>query len=477
MWSVTDPAWATQPDSALAAGDIDGDGWPEIVAVSEGGQLMAFDRFGQGLWKSSASVPPMGERGGAFLADLGADGSVEIVFGNQVYDSQGNLLTTGAHGRGSNNARPEFPTSFTADLDLDGVQEIVVGNALYDPSGATIWHNGEPDGFVAVGNFDSDPEGEMVVVSTNTLRLQDTDGTVIAGPVSMPGTGDGGPPTLADFDGDGQPEVGVANLSFYSVFDTDLSVLWSNPTIDESSSVTGSSAFDFDADGASEIVYSDEHFVYVWEGASGAVLHQGEGHASGTHLEYPVVAQVLGSGPPQIIVGSNNLIGEGWNGITLLVDSGRSWATTGSIWNQHAFMPTHINDDLSVPSDPEMPWLLGQGFRQNQVVTVPGVAAPDLLVEAHAYCPDGDLATLRLRPGNQGYASGPVEISVGLDGEQEDLATVTLAGGLPAAELGSVSEILLSGLESGAQLRVRIDPMNEVDECDETNNEVLVVVP
>ena len=57
------------------------------------------------------------------------------------------------------------------------------------------------------------------------------------------------------------------------------------------------------------------------------------------------------------------------------------------------------------------------------------------------------------------------------------MATVTLSAGLPAAELGRVSEMLLPGLESGAQLRVSMDPMNAVDECDETNNEVLVVVP
>jgi hypothetical protein len=39
LWSVLDEDWATQPDSALAAGDIDGDGWPEIVAVHEDGAL------------------------------------------------------------------------------------------------------------------------------------------------------------------------------------------------------------------------------------------------------------------------------------------------------------------------------------------------------------------------------------------------------------------------------------------------------
>jgi hypothetical protein len=474
LWSVLDEGWATQPDSALAAGDIDGDGWPEIVAVHEDGYLMAFDRFGVGLWKSVTPVPSLGERGGAFLADMEGDGSVEIIFGNQIYNSMGVLQGAGLYGRGSNSGRPEFPTSFAVDANLDGVQEVVVGNALYDPYGAAIWHNNLPDGFVAVGNFDSDPEAEFVVVSSNTIRIQDTDGTLLYGPVSLPGTGSGGPPTVADFDGDGSPEIGVANLSFYSMFDGDLTVLWSNPTIDESSSITGSSAFDFDADGASEVVYADEHDVWVWEGATGAVLHRGTGHASGTHLEYPVVAQVLGSGPPQIVVPSNNLIGEGWNGITLLVDSGRAWATTGSVWNQHAFMSTHIGEDMSVPASPAMPWNIGQGFRQNAVVTVPGQAAPDLFLEPHAWCPGVTETILRLRPANQGYTSGPFSISLSRPGESSPFRTVILEDGLPEATRGAVLDVALGSAEAELPITLRIDSLEDVTECDEDNNELVI---
>jgi len=474
LWSVLDEAWATQPDSALAAGDIDGDGWPEIVAVHEDGFLMAFDRFGVGLWKSVTPVPSLGERGGAFLSDMEGDGTVEIIFGNQIYNSEGVLQGAGLYGRGSNSGRPEFPTSFTVDANLDGTQEVVVGNALYDAYGDDLWHNNLPDGFTGVGNFDSDPEAEFVVVSSNTVRIQDTDGSLLHGPVSLPGTGAGGPPTVADFDGDGEPEVGVANLAFYSMMDGDLSVLWSNPTIDESSAITGSSAFDFDADGASEVVYADEHDVWVWEGATGAVLHQGTGHASGTHLEYPVVAQVMGSGPPQIVVPSNELIGPGWNGITLLADSGRTWANTGSIWNQHAFMPTHINDDLSIPANPPMPWNIGQGFRQNEVVTVPGMAVADLMLEPHAWCPGATETKLRVRPLNQGYGCGSFSVSVTRPGDSAPFQTKWVEDGLPQATRGAVLDFILPNEDAVLPLVVTIDSESTVDECEESNNEMTV---
>ena len=475
LWVQTDPAWRIQPDSQLAAADLDGDGWPEIVAVSADHRLMALDRFGVGLWISDATVPSGAERGGAFLTDLGGDGAVEIVYGNQIYDAGGALLATGAAGRGSNAERPEFPTSFTADVDLDGVQEIVVGNALYDASGNTIWANGQPDGFPAVGNFDDDPEAEIAVVSSNQVRVQDTNGAILFGPVSLAGSGSGGPPTVADFDGDGLPEIGVANLAFYTMLDTDLTQLWANPTQDASSSITGSSAFDFDADGASEVVYADELDVWVWEGGTGELIYQGDGHASGTHLEYPLVVQ-LDDGPPVIVIGSNNLSSAGWAGITVLGDSGRAWVPTRSVWNQHAFMPTHVADDLSVPANPTMPWTVGQGFRQNEVAEVPGVAAADVSAELHAVCDDAcpDELVLRLRVLNEGIAAPPVGLTVRRSSDGASLASQTTAG-LPGGTLAPPLDLALdAALLDGSPLEVVVDPLNVVEECDEADN-VLVL--
>lgn len=478
LWSQSDPAWRVQPDAALAAGDLDGDGWPEIVGVSQDHRLMALDRFGQGLWIADQPVPNPQERGGAFLADLEGDGTVEILFGAQIYEADGTLRATGAHGHGANSARSEFPTSFAADLDLDGVQEVVVGNAAYDATGAALWFNGQPDGFPAVGNFDSDPEAEVVVVFAGQVRLQDTDGTVIAGPVALPGSGAGGPPTVADFDGDGLPEVGVANLAFYTLLDTDLTQLWSNPTQDQSSSITGSSAFDFDGDGDSEVVYADELDVWVWDGATGDVIFQGDGHASGTHLEYPVVAQVIDDGPPQIVVGSNNLSGPGWTGITLLSDSGRSWVSTRGVWNQHAYLPTHIGDDLSVPSSPSMPWQVGQGFRQNEVTTLPGLAAPNLRVELDSWCEDDcpDAVELRVRPLNDGVSAGPFEVRVERVSDGAVLATEALPG-LGAGLVGDSLVFTLDPADLTSDLLVTLDPADTIDECDESDNTLLLSPP
>ena len=208
------------------------------------------------------------------------------------------------------------------------------------------------------------------------------------------------------------PEIGVANLGFYTMFDGDLSQLWSNPTEDDSSAITGSSAFDFDADGASEVVYADEHDVWVWHGAEGSLIHRGSGHASGTLIEYPVVAQVVASdGPPQIVVPSNNMWWEGWTGITLLADSGRSWVPTRQVWNQHAFISTHVEDDLSIPASPEVPWLNGVGYREGEATSVPGVAAPDLELALHLLA--ASLGLLHCRFGSGQASLGSTDSSPG----------------------------------------------------------------
>ena len=466
LWSQNDASWRLQPGAQLAAGDIDGDGWPEIVGIRSNGTLVAFDRFGTPLWASSATVT--GQGGAPFLVDMDANGTVEIVHANQIFDSLGNLLGTGAYGNAATHSGIHYSASLAVDLDLDGDQEVVVGNALYDITGAALWFNGQADGCPGVGNFDSDPEGEIAVVSNGTLRLQDTNGDVIAGPVSLPGAGSGGPPTVADFDGDGMPEIGIANLGFYTMFDTDLTQMWSNPTEDDSSSITGSSAFDFDADGASEVIYADEHDVWVWHGAEGTLIHQGQGHASGTLTEYPIVAQVLAeTGPPQIVVASNNMWWEGWTGITLLADSGRSWVPTRQVWNQHAFLSTHINDDLTVPSNPPAPWLEDQGTRSAEVTSIPGVSAPDLAPEIHTVCPEH--CTIRARVKNHGASSGGYVAALTANGFPIDTIDVASHG---SASLGGALDFVLDpDVAAGdAQLQIVIDLGDDVEECDETNN-------
>ncbi len=162
---------------------------------------------------------------------------------------------------------------------------------------AVYWQLSMDDGYPAVGNFDADDEPEIVVVARGFVRPHEHDGTVIWGPVALPGTGDeaGGAPTVADFDADGLPEIGVAGSTQYAVFETDGTVKWQRTIQDGSSNMTGSTVFDLDGDGAYEVIYRDETHLRIYRGADGVVLFE-DPLSSFTANEEPVVADVDGDG-------------------------------------------------------------------------------------------------------------------------------------------------------------------------------------
>ncbi len=308
LWSVSSAGgYGMYSSSGVAIGDLEGDGLPDVCVAGSSTSVVCLEHDGSFKWAAGSTPYYVGCPA---MADLDGDGLSEVIFGDQIFAFDGTPLGAGGMGVGGRY------TSFAVDMDADGQLEVVAGRSVYEMDGSLLWDDGLSDGIPAVGDFDGDGLPEVVRTASSLLILTDTDGTVLW-QVSVPGGG-GGAPTVADYDGDGQPEVGVAGLSYYTLFDTDGTVLWSNSTEDDSSSVTGSSVFDFDRDGAAEVVYADEHYLYVYDGATGAVRMSMDGHASATLFEYPIVADVDHDGSTEIIVASNNYAWEGWTGITVV---------------------------------------------------------------------------------------------------------------------------------------------------------------
>jgi hypothetical protein len=467
--------------SGLAAGDLDGDGWVEILAVTTGKAVKAFDVTGGLVWTSPALASDMGSYAPApAISDMDGDGSPEVIVGRAILHADGDLLATGSHGVGG--ANYWGATSFAVDLDGDGTQEVVTGNAAYDIDGDDVWFNGEADGFVAVGNFDGDDAGEVVVVASATVRLQDDDGDVLWTAAIPKASGSyGGPPTIADYDGDGEAEVGVAANSTYTVFDTDGSMLWQQTTQDASSGVTGSAVFDFEGDGIAEAVYADELTTWAFNGPDGAVKLESGDHSNWTVIEYPVIADVDGDDQAEIVVPNGlhpSYSGAARHGIAVIGDADHSWRAGRRIWNQYAYHITNVEDGGSIPTVADSNWLTYNNFRSGDLAAGSGSSAPDLVVSIAEVCADEcaeDRLYVWIRVGNEGYADVAGPVVVVLEGETAS-GTVTLGTSevtdVVAGTWVQGVEIDVFGLPAEPLLSITatVDPADAVAECDETDN-------
>lgn len=349
--------------SALAVGDLDVDGVPEIVGVKEiknstigKGEyaVVCYDNEGTLLWESEhfegddfdyATSP--------ILADLDADGDPEIVAGRVILRSDGTTRGIGEWGRGSwgtiklgGATLDEAAVPAVADLDLDGQQEVIVGNAMYDADGNTLWHDpGQADGMIGIANLDNDDAGEFVVSSFNTVRAVDTDGTLLWGPKTIETANIVSPPAIADLDRDGRVDVVVAGGNVLRAYKWNGDVLW-DVQVEDMSGASGASIFDFEGDGYVEVVYMDEIQVIAVDGETGAIKFWSDQHGSDTMMDYPVIADVDADGHAEVIVAHAN-----WgNAFSVYEDAADSWAPARGLWNQHAYSIGNINDDLTIPT-------------------------------------------------------------------------------------------------------------------------------
>ena len=517
---------------SVALGDVDGDQSIDIVAMTGDGFIAMIDRSGNVQRISDQPVDGLsagafGWGGGIAIGDMDGDGSPEIAFGRTLFSTLGGTITrqwVGTAGRGGGGGGNR-DLSFFADVDMDNTLELVAGNTAYEPNGMPLWTTaGVADGFNAIADFDKvDGRPEVVNVAGGRVwLLNGLDGTIRLGPVTLPGTGHGGPPTVADFDGDGLPEIGVAQQNLYTMlkpnFSTNmLDIVWQSPNHDLSSSVTGSSVFDFEGDGKAEVIYNDECFLWVYDGTDGTVL-LATPTTSFTATEASLVADVDGDGHAEIVMVSNgaNPTAAGWDcdvapwnmpdpannrpawtpppgapayrGITVFGDQQNSWVGTRTLWNQHAYHVSNICDSRDSACDApnvygaipasskknwEVPWL--NNFRQN--VQDEGIFnAPDATVSLEVECVSP--VALKAKVRNLGFAGLPAGVNVGLyvsqGGVETQLGTVQTTIPLLPGQSEVVTFVAMPGVAASETFIARIlnaPPMKNFNECREDNNE------
>jgi|GEM_PF-566092 len=469
--------WSFYRYSTVALGDIDGDGETEIVGTLYNGSCYAGAISADGVVEWVATAVSVSCRAHApALHDLDGDGLVEVVYGRQVLNgADGTLRGEGTGGAGyySGYSNSGFH-SFGADLDGDGTLEVIAGSDVYDADGATVCSTGYTDGYPAAGDLDGDGDGEFVVSGNGDVRTFEHDCT-LRHSWDQAGGGHGGPPTLADFDGDGDPEIGVAGGDYYVVYEADGTELWSQKTNDHSSNSTGSSVFDFDGDGQAEVVYADETTLWVYDGATGTVLLEDTTHNSGTVNEYPTVADVDGDGKAEIVVPDDNAS----LSVTVIGDADDDWVSARTLWNQHAYHITHVDDDLAIPAAPAANWPTYNNFRQGAPGHFDPLAASNLLPVVHGTCQAdcGEDVDVLVQVANDGQIPAGADLVLAIYGEAKDGSWVWLdavpfgdAVGEGALTAAYSLSFPVATLTPYTTLWAVVDDEEAANECEEGDN-------
>jgi len=381
------------PGYAITVADLYNDGHIEIIATTTMGEAIVLNSDGTLNWRSP---PGMGidfqvadllhnghpELFGVNIGGVDSNGRQQLTL--NVLDNHGALLWSYA-----SIYLGDYPIA--VDLDLTGTMDIVSGGVALHADGSLYWlytdilPPGQPfrglSGSNAIGNFDSDPYPEVVVMLRGRLSLLTHDGhSKWLNPVYLPDIGRpaqggyiGGPPVVADMDGDGIPEIGIAGSYQYTVFNADGTVKWTQKTDDHSSATTGSSVFDFFGDGTKEVVYGDEHYLYIYRGSDGAILQQILS-SSATLQELPVIVDADGNGQAEIVKVSNS----DNHGIQVYGALNNDWVPTRKIWNEFAYHITNVNDDGTIPRYEAYNWQTFNNFRLNAFASGCATLKPDL---------------------------------------------------------------------------------------------------
>lgn len=454
-------------NTLAAIGDLDGDGWPDVLTDINYSMTAIDGSTGTTLWTGpSSGGKNKGTCGAVGMGDLDGDGIAEGYLGSQIVNgATGAVRGNGTEGDGMGIGN-SYGHSVAADLDNDGVREVIVGNAAYDPDGNTIWENGGTDGTVAIADLDLDGSPEIVSVGNYGVITMDSEGREIwtfdtsGALVSTP--------VIADVDGDGYPEAIIPTSSSLFVLDRDGNELYTVNPSGSGSGRGGASAYDLNGDGAWEIVWAGPTSTMIIDGASGDILTEYAGANTTCSGPVPIV-DLDGDGHAEIVVVTAG------GKITALRDT-RGFTKARGVWHQSDYSLTNTEDSSQMPDDPEPNWLGENNFRAGGSVDIIPSLYPVIRDVCSDECASGT-AWVWYSVANNGYYSVTDHLSMefwGVSGTSvTKLASSTWTGSVDSGMMTDSYFIELTGVPMPLDdIQVRITGVADAvyEDCDDSDD-------
>jgi hypothetical protein len=375
--------WDGFGNGGLISTQINGRDTTLFIQVMQNFIVKAFNYNGDMVWESNPLTmtdSSNGLRGTLGFADFNQDGIPEAYYDREIIDTQdGHIICTIPDG----GAAQLSLASLAADLYGTGKLSYVWGSRVYDfvdgPTPALVAktavnnqigntiHNMQYRFPIAI-DMDGDGRLELAIVtsranSTGVIYVIDPVTGIIKASSAAYNVGGYGVsyPFAGDIDGDGRSEIVImtrTTINAYKYNDTNqLQLLWAW-THQDGSALTGITLFDFNQDGKAELVYRDEQHLRIIDGSTNPPRELANFvNRSGTGSEYPLVADIDNDKQAEIISVGNQTSAT-YTGQVRIYKSGSSnfpWAPARKVWNQFAYNPVYVHDNLSIVRHPLNP--------------------------------------------------------------------------------------------------------------------------
>ncbi len=425
---VTSPSWSSPTGagnfggSVASAGDVNGDGYSDVVIGSSSANR-AYVYYGSSGGTVTAGATTLTGAGGAYgysvacAGDVNADGYSDVIVGSNggnnafVYFGGSGTISTTVAWTGTGSGSYGFCVAPAGDINGDGFSDVIIGaTGISTNTGAAYIYTGSPAG--ALTTITTTITGSAGQKGFNVASAGDVDGDgysdVIIGVSGVPAPLGG-----AAF-------TGAAYVYLGSSTGLSTTASWSRTGTASSDFGSVSSAGDVNGDGYSDVIVGasgaggNTGAAYVYLGSSSGlsttVSWTGNGPAANSNYGYTLgcAGDVNGDGYSDIIVGTYAVGGNA--GAAYVYYGGPSGPATTASWTGSGAVNSYYGGCVASAGD-----VNGDGY-SDIIVGAPGVSS----IAGAAYLYYGSATGLAVTPAWTKIGSIPngiFGISVGCAGD------------------------------------------------------------